>query len=91
MDGQLSWCVQFSSSSCSVSSPSPASPASSAACQRSFFFNFLVFSDFLLVKMRIERVYFGIRFRRGGPHMISFHNFMPRNVCSMSGIMLELC
>lgn len=84
MDGQLSCCVQFSSSS----SPSPASPSSaSSACQRSFFFfYFLVFSDFLLVKMRIERVYF-----EGGPHMISFHNFMPRNVCSMSGIMLELC
>lgn len=59
-----------------------------------FFVNFLVFSDFLLVKMRIERLLSsaeGVGEHRGvggrRPHMISFHNLMPRTFVACR----ELC
>lgn len=66
-----------------------------------FFVNFLVSSDFLLVKMRIERLYFPLprgwgQIGRGvctgegeerRPHMILFHNLMPRTFVACR----ELC
>lgn len=64
------WCVQFDvvvvallSSGSAASSASSPSASSSSSVNVPFFLNFLVFSDFLFVKMRIERLYF--RLSRG--------------------------